>query len=103
MKILNKTKYLARVQIMSMFRMLDCGSNFKTGYRGVNCNSCNTTDDENHRINDCPKYKKRNLSNSSFSIDFESIYSKNDETVGRILYVISELWDLSSGKNTMKQ
>ena len=36
MEVLNKCQYLSRAYIMSMFRMLDCGSNFKIGHGGVN-------------------------------------------------------------------
>ena len=82
--------------------MLDCGTNYKTGYHGRNCSLCKVEDDENHRINDCPKYQDKNLSNSSYSVNFDCIYSEDNETVDRVLYVICEIWDLRNGKNTMQ-
>ena len=41
--------------------MPDCGTNYKHGYGGEKCKQCNEPDDENHRLNDCIKYKERNL------------------------------------------
>ena len=87
---------------MSEFHMLDCANNFKTGYRGVNCNTCQVLDDENHRINSCLKYHETNLVKSPIKIDFTFIHSENEETVERILYVVNRIWDLSNDKNVMK-
>ena len=102
MKTLEKTRILARTRIMSEFYMLDCATNYKVGYRGVNCNICKVLDDENHRINMCGKYQETNLAKSPVKIDFSYIHSENEETVERILYVINQIWDLKNDKNTMK-
>ena len=102
MQVLKKSRYLCRVQIMSMFGMLDCAKNFKMGHGGINCNFCKVMDDENHQINYCPKYKKRNLYNSSIKFDFSLINSDEDEIIEQVLEVVCELWDLGKGKNTMR-
>ena len=81
--------------------MLDCGKNFKTGYRGENCPSCNVLDDENHRINYCKKYKDTNLFDSALKIDFNSLYSGNEETTKMVVEVVCEIWNLHNGKNKM--
>ena len=103
MQVLNKCRYLSRVHIMSMFRMLDCGNNFKMAHGGINCRVCKVTDDESHRINDCIKYKDKNLFSSSLKIDFETVYSENSDAVSRVIQVVSSLWDLKNGKNAMAQ
>ena len=59
--IFDRDKIKARVVIMSMFGMLDCAANYKHGYGGGNCAQCNVTDDEDHRINNCIRFKGRNL------------------------------------------
>ena len=102
MKTLGKTRMQARTRIMSEFHMLDCANNYKMGYRGLNCNICKVLDDENHRINHCLKYQETNLFKSPVKIDFSCINSKNEETVERILYVVSQIWDLKNDKNVMK-
>ena len=100
--ILNKSSYLCRAQIMSLYGMLDCGKNFKTGYRGENCRLCNVLDDENHRIDYCKKYKNMNLFFSSTKVDFESIHSGKEEVSKRVLKAVCSIWNLQNGKNTMR-
>ena len=102
MDILCKSRYRSRVQIMSMFGMLDCANNYKYGNKGELCSVCNTTDNENHRINFCTKFSGMNLCNSLVKFDFSSIYSMNHETVDRAIDVVGSLWNLRNGKNEMR-
>ena len=87
--------------IMSMFGMLRCNKNFKCGFGEGICRTCDTIDDENHRINDCILYKERNLYSSSIKYDFHSIYMEED-AIERTLDVVDHLWDLRNGKNEMR-
>ena len=54
-------KLQARVQLTAMFGMLDCAKNVRCGNKGTDCRECNVLDDENHRVNDCGKFKESNL------------------------------------------
>ena len=103
MQILKKSRYLCRVQIMSMYGMLCCGKNFKIGHGGEYCKQCKVVDDENHRINYCPQYKNKNLHGSSIKFDFKVVNTGEDETIDRVLEVVCELWELSNGKNSMRK
>ena len=98
---LNKSRHQCRARVMAMYGMLDCGKNFKTGYRGKNCPSCNVLDDENHRINFCKKYKNINLFDSALKIDFNFIYLGNEKTTKMIVEDVCELWNLHNGNNIM--
>ena len=100
--ILSKPRYKAKVQIMAMFHMLKCATNFKNGFTGVNCITCQVPDNENHRINNCILFKEINLYTSSLKIDFTFIYSNDEEAVERVLETVCTLWDLENGKNEMK-
>ena len=100
--ILCKSRIRSRIQMMSMFGMLDCANNYKYGYKGNLCSVCNAIDDENHRINFCDKFKGENLYNSLVKFDFRCINSPNHETVDRAIDVVSVLWDLTNGKNEMR-
>ena len=102
MDILCKSRFRARIQLMSMTGMLDCAKNYKNGYKGDLCSVCGTTDDENHRINFCTKFSRINLCNSLVKFDFRCIYSQDPETVDRAIDVVSMLWNLSNGKNEMR-
>ena len=88
---------------MSMFGMLDCAKNFKLGSGGELCSVCDVTDDENHRINFCSRFKHMNLYNSSIKFDFRSIFSMNPDTIDRAVNVVHSLWDLKNGKNEMRK
>ena len=101
-KTIRMSRFLARVRIMSFFRMLFCLKNFKMGKNSDHCNLCNVVDDENHRINYCAKFKDRNLFDSPLKIDFDSIYSDDDEAVDMIIEVVNEMWDLKNGMNQMR-
>ena len=87
---------------MSIFGMLDCAKNYKCGNKGDLCSVCGVTDDENHRINFCPKISQTNFYNSLVKFDFRCINSMNQETIDRAIDVVSDLWNLRNGKNEMR-
>ena len=95
-------KLIARAYLMGRFGMLQCAANFSMGYGGKNCRQCGVLDDEQHRINDCEVWKDINLFTSNEKIDFQLLYSDDEQEsmiiVGRIL----EMWDLVNGKNCMR-
>ena len=99
--IINRSRYRSKIQIMAMFSMLNCATNFKNGYKDLKCPSCLVNDDENHRINYCSRFKDINLYESNLKVDFESIHSDDNETVDRVIDTVSILWDLKNGKNDM--
>ena len=100
--VFNKTKFKARVQIMCMFGMLKCARNFKHGHGGDRCSTCNKTDDENHRINDCIRYKEVNLFSSTIKYDFNCIFSFQEDEISRTIEVVEHVWNLEHGKNEMR-
>ena len=81
--------------------MLKCAKNFKCGLGGPECRDCGETDDENHRINYCSRFKELNLYSSPIKFDFDGIFSDDDDSVSRTLEVVDHLWNgkpfLSSG------
>ena len=87
---------------MSMFHMLNCAANFKTGYNGTNCSKCNVPDNESHRINDCVLFKDINLYTSTLKVDFAVIHSDDGSAIDRVLEIVCALWNLKNGKNEMK-
>ena len=58
-------------------------------------------DDENHRINDCSRFKEIKLYSSPVKYDFDSIFSDDNESVSRTLEVVDHLWNLDNGRNEM--
>ena len=101
--ILKRNKLQARVQLMALFGMLDCANNFKCGNGGKDCRDCDVLDDENHRINDCSKFREFNLYHSPIKYDFKGIFSNDEDTVLRTIEVIMHVWNLENGKNETRR
>ena len=100
--LLQNSKLVARAYVMGRFRMLQCAANFSAGYGSKNCSLCKVCDDEEHRINNCPLYANINLYSSPNKIDFNCIYSENEQEAMKIVELILKMWDLGNGRNCMK-
>ena len=102
-RLLGRNKLHARVQMMSMFSMLDCSRNFKAGNASPDCCVCKVVDDENHRINECSRFKDYNLYLSPIKYDFHGIFSDDEDTVIRTIEVVMHVWNLENGKNETRK
>ena len=100
--LLCKNRLRARIQLMGMFRTLECATNYKHGYGGEICKTCSVIDDENHRINKCSRFKETNLYHSPLEYDFYGIYTDDDDNVDRTIEVIGHIWNLENGRNEMR-
>ena len=92
----------AKLLIMARYGMLDCGNNYAIKYGGKMCKTCSETDDENHRMNMCKRWESINLCNNNEKIDFDDIYSSDEDKCLQTVKSIASLWDLESGKNEMR-
>ena len=100
--LLENNVLVARVYIMGRFAMLQCAANFSCGNGGKDCKMCSVLDDESHRINFCPLWKETNLFNSPEKIYFSAINSCDMKDIMRVIKVILRIWDLGSGRNSMR-
>ena len=57
---------------MARYGMLETASNYRNKYKTDQCNVCLTLDDENHRLNDCPRWKNVNLCCHNHKINFDA-------------------------------
>ena len=96
---LNKSE--TKLLILSRFGMLECGINFKNKLSPT-CTQCNSIDDENHRLNECPKWKRINYSEKAEKADFSDIFSNDCETVKNILLKIQTVWNATTENGTMR-
>ena len=102
LKILKSlTKNEGRTMIISRYSMLECGKNYK-GTLSDQCSTCYLHDDEEHRLNVCPRYTDTNFSNHDDRIPFESVFSDVIPTLKEILPRINQVWDLKCGRGSMK-
>ena len=101
-EIITSTKLRAKTLILARNGMLECGKNFK-GTLPELCQNCLVTDNEDHRMNTCPKWKDTNFLDSETKIEFGNIYSNDPAVLPTIIERIQKVWELSLGKGLMKR
>ena len=101
-EIMKMTKLEAKTVITARYGMLECGKNHK-GTLSLKCTTCDVIDDENHRLNECPKWQSRNIQNSNEyeRIDFNKIFSNDICILREIIPAIQNLWNVKSAHGTM--
>ena len=80
--------------------MLECGKNFR-GTQNELCDVCRCTDDEEHRLNQCIKYREINYYSAEDKIAFASVYSSDTNLLDPILKRIRVVWNINNGHGTM--
>ena len=92
-----QTKQITKTILIARYGMLDCGNNFK-GKGGANCVTCNKVDDENHRLNESPKWINVDIDER---IDFDLIYCTDIEKIHPVLTRVNQLWNTKCAHGSM--
>ena len=100
-EITNATKHETKTITTTRYRMLECGKNFKGSLKEL-CNQCNDTDDENHRLNHCIKWRGTNLYNECDKIDIDLIHSNDINVLRHVISKIGNVWNTKTAHGTMK-
>ena len=101
-QLINKcTKNESKLLIMAKFGMLECGKNYKGTIKEI-CTTCNVSDDEEHRMNYCIKYKETNYHNDNEKIPFKTIFSSDISIVKNIFPMIERVWSVKMGHGSMR-
>ena len=98
-EVLKLNKQETRTLIMARYGMLRCGRNFG-GSIGKNCDSCSVLDDEEHRLNTCPKWTRNDDKNRG-NVDFTEIYSNNPDSLRKTIKIIESVWNTKTGNGSM--
>ena len=99
-EIKNLSKNETRTLMMARYGMLQCGKNYGGSMQNL-CPDCNCLDDENHRLNFCPKWSENNQINTCDKVSFEFIYSNDENVLKTIIPVIEKLWNTKTGHGKM--
>ena len=99
-EILLCTKNQCKIIIIARYKMLECGINYK-GTLTTQCTTCDTTDNEEHRLNSCIRYENVNFYHSEDEIPFDTIYSTNIDQLKEIISRISQVWNVRTGHGSM--
>ena len=86
--------------MIARYGMLQCGKNFG-GTMNKTCETCNCIDDEEHRLNACPKWENNNCYLSDIKVPFTNVYSNDCNVLRDILPRIEKLWDTKNAHGTM--
>ena len=101
-EIHNLTKQETKTLIISRYRMLECGANFKNS-RSVTCSTCNATDNEDHRLNHCIRFRATNNYDKSEKCNFDDVHSNDTDTLKKIIVSISKVWNTRNAHGSMLQ
>ena len=97
---MNLSKSETRTLMIARYGMLQCGKNFG-GTLNNTCDTCNCLDDENHRMNFCPKWGNNSDDADDERIPFELVYSSDPLVLDNILPRIEQTWNTKNGHGTM--
>ena len=96
------TKQETKTIIISRFGMLECGTNFKNSSSTV-CPVCKTSDNENHRLNHCVRFKTTNYFDHVEKVNFDDIYSTDVNVLKNIIAKIDKVWNTRNAHGSMIQ
>ena len=78
------SKQETKTLIIARFHMLDCGINFKNIMSPI-CNTCKKTDNDDHRLNFCTRYKDTNFFDDNEKVNFEDVYSSDINVLRNVI------------------
>ena len=99
-EIVQLTKQETKTLIIARFRMLECGRNFKGTMKEI-CDTCGCADDEEHRLNSCIKFVDINYHDNIDKISFETIFSRDPDTLRLIINRVAKVWNVCTGNGSM--
>ena len=82
--------------------MLECGTNFKDTMTET-CHECNSTDDENHRLNNCVVLNHLNRADNPLKCTFENVFSEDKYTLDQIIAEIEKVWEVQYANGRIKR
>ena len=94
------SKQETKTILISRFRMLECGVNFK-GSNTTVCQTCKKTDDETHRLNHCTRFRAINCYDDDVKPNFNDIYSSDVDVLKKIVTTIEKIWNTRNAHGSM--
>ena len=97
------TKCETKSTLIARYGMLDCGANFKGTMSSI-CVACNMTDNEHHRLIECPKWQHlRDQIVSPTGVDFQDVYSGDIDKIRPVLYNLDKIWNTKCANGSMRK
>ena len=80
--------------------MLECGTNFKNT-RSANCTMCKIRDNEDHRLNNCIRYRTVNNYDHCEKSNFNDVYSTDLNVLKNVIANIEKVWNTRNAHGSM--
>ena len=101
-EIINTTKNETKTILIARYGMLQCGTNFK-GTINPSCQTCDVLDNEDHRLNYCPKWNTPDEIETREYVDFNLIHSSDINVIRPIIQEINRLWNTKCANGSMNK
>ena len=96
------SKQETKALIIARFHMLECGQNYKGTLKEV-CVTCNCPDDENHRLNECVRFRDINFYDAETKINFQDVFSTDLNVLKAVIPKIQQVWNVTNAHGTMNK
>ena len=96
----NLTKQETKTCIIARYKMLECGVNFRNSINTI-CPTCKKTDNEDHRLNYCIRYKTTNYHDCIDKVNFNDVYSTDTNVLKSTIRKIERVWNTRNAHGTM--
>ena len=96
------SKQETKTIIISRFKMLECGANFKNRSSTL-CQTCKNRDDEDHRLNNCIRFRATNNYDLVEKTNFDDVFSDDTNVLKNVITKISKLWNTRNAHGSMVQ
>ena len=94
------TKRETKTIIIARYGMLECGTNFKNT-RSATCTTCKTRDNEDHRLNNCIRYRTVNNYDHCETSNFNDVYSTDTNVLKNVISSIEKVWNTRNAHGSM--
>ena len=94
------TKRETKTIIISRYGMLECGTNFKNT-RSAICTICKTSDNEDHRLNHCIRYRTTNNHDHCEKVNFNDVLSTDSSVLKNVISSIEKVWNTRNAHGSM--
>ena len=65
------------------------------------CSACNVKDNENHRLNECKRYKSINFLDNDEKIPFATVFSDDKNRLKKVIPLLNRVWNIRNANGTM--
>ena len=101
-EIICRSKLATKMIVLARSGRLECRKNVK-GTLPEKYRTSESTDDENHRINECSTWKETNYLNKEQKPSLDDIFSREFNVLNNAFKVIQNVWEVKYANGRMRK